>query len=85
MHLQYFAYLDPVVQLAINLGQAFDKMKQYQVKLSTLTGDSLASYLRKLILLLCQFIEHVRPDRAFPRTVSKFNKRHHGMHYKCTL
>jgi hypothetical protein len=30
----------------INLAQAFAKMKQYQVKLWKLTGDSLASYLR---------------------------------------
>lgn len=69
----------------INLAQAFAKMKQYQVKLWKLTGDSLVTYLRELVLLLCQFKEQVRPDRTFPRKVGKFNKRRYWMHYKCTL
>ena len=69
----------------INLAQAFAKMKQYQVKLWKLTGNSLANYLHKLILLLCQFKERVLPERTFPRRVSKFNQRRYWMHYKCTL
>lgn len=73
----------PIFQ--INLSQAFAKMKLYQVKLWRLTGASLSSYLRELILLLSLFKEQVRPDRSFPRKISKFNKRRHWMHYKCTL
>jgi hypothetical protein len=69
----------------INMAQAFAKMKQYQVKLWKLTGSSLACYLRELVRLISQFKEQVRPDRRFPRKVSKFNKRRYWMHYKCTL
>jgi hypothetical protein len=69
----------------INLAQAFAKMKQYQVKLWKLTGASLARYLWELIQLFLQFKEVVRPDRSYPRKISKFNKRRYWMHYKCTL
>jgi hypothetical protein len=73
----------PVYQ--INLAQAFAKMKLYQVKLWKLTGASLTRYLWALIQLLLQFKEVVRPDRSYPRKISKFNKRRYWMHYKCTL
>jgi hypothetical protein len=73
----------PVYQ--INFAQAFAKMKLYQVKLWKLTGASLARYLWELIQLLRQYKEVVRPDRSYPRKISKFNKRRYWMHYKCTL
>ena len=60
-------------------------MKLYQVKLWKLTGASLTRYLWELIQLLLQFKEVVRPDRSYPRKISKFNKRRYWMHYKCTL
>ncbi|MGD9169717.1 MAG: hypothetical protein PVI97_06600 [Candidatus Thiodiazotropha sp.] len=69
----------------INLAQAIAKMKQYQVALWKLTGDALSHYLDKLIRLMIQFKERIRPDRKFPRKVSKFNRRRYWMHYKCTL
>jgi hypothetical protein len=69
----------------INLAQAFAKMKLHQVKLWKLTGTSLACYLWKLIRLLSQYKEIVRPGRSYPRKISNFNKRRHWMHYKCTL
>lgn len=69
----------------INLAQAFAKMKQFQVTLWKLTGEPLSHYLYDLVLLLTQFKEQVRPDRSYPRKVSKFNRRRYWMHYKCTL
>jgi hypothetical protein len=69
----------------INLAQVFAKMKQYQVQLWKLAGSSLACYLRELVRRISQFMEQVRPDRRFPRKVSKFNKRRYWMHYKCAL
>jgi hypothetical protein len=69
----------------INLAQANAKMKQYQAALWKLTGDELSRYLNELMQLLTKFKERIRPDRKFPRKVSKFNRRRYWMHYKCTL
>ena len=73
------------VSYQINLSQAFAKMKQYQVKVWMLSGVTLSRYLSALVQLFSQFKEQVRPDRSFPRTMTKFNKRRYWMHYKCTL
>jgi len=69
----------------INFAQAFAKMKQYQARLWSLCDTALRNYLKDLVLLFSQFKELVRPERSFPRKLSKFNKRRHWMHYKCTL
>jgi hypothetical protein len=69
----------------INFAQAFAKMKQYQAKLWQLSGSALSQFLKELMLLMTQYKELVRPDRSFPRKMSKFNKRRYWMHYKCTL
>jgi hypothetical protein len=69
----------------INLAQAIAKMKQYQVVLWKLIGDALSRFLDKLMLRMIQFKELIRPDRRFPRKVSKFNRRRYWMHYKSTL
>mgnify|MGYP001827527470 CR=1 FL=1 len=69
----------------INFAQAFAKMKQYQAKLWRLSGMALGQYLEDLAMLFTHYKELERPDRSFPRTMTKFNKRRYWMHYKCTL
>jgi hypothetical protein len=55
-------------RLQVLYGVSVNLLRPRQV-LCKLTGDSLSSYIRKLILLLCQFIERARPDRTFLRKV----------------
>lgn len=69
----------------INFAQAFAKMKQYGYAIWLKQGKALAEYLHQLAELLTRFHEKVRPERSFPRKLTKFNKRRHHMNCKCTL
>lgn len=69
----------------INFAQAYAKMKQYGYVLWLRYGAALGEYLLQLAELMAKFYNKLRPERSYPRIMTKFNKRVHHMAYKSTL
>ena len=60
-------------------------MKQYGYVLWLRYGAALGEYLLQLAELMAKFYDKLRPERSYPRIMTKFNKRVHHMAYKSTL